>query len=88
MDWFTMIMAAISLAIRLVPVAEKAFDDKPDSGAEKKQMVLTGTKALIDTIGAVSTGGQAETWKKIEVPVSDAIDATCAVMFPHVEVAK
>lgn len=81
MGWVQIAFAALGFAIRMIPVAEKVFDDKPKSGAEKKQMVMTGTKALIDTMEAVSTGGQAETWGRMEKPVSDAIDAACGEIF-------
>jgi len=81
MGWVQIAFAALSFAVRLIPVAEKAFDGKPDSGKEKKEMVMSGTKALVDTMEAVSTGGQAETWNRIEKPVGDAIDAACTEIF-------
>ena len=82
MEWLERLMMAISLAIRLVPIAEKAFDGKEDTGPEKKVMVMAGTKALIDTMQAVSQGGQAETWQRLEAPIGAVVNATCEVMYP------
>ncbi len=82
MRWFEMLTMAMSLAVRLVPVAEETFSDKPKSGARKTAMIMTCTKALVDTMGAVSTGGQAETWQRLETPIGEAVNAACAVMYP------
>lgn len=84
-------MLAIFLAItKLIPtllilmgIIEKAFDDKPDSGAEKKAMVLQGAKAAIDGVQSVSTGGQLATWEELEEPVGKVIDGLASLAFPN-----
>lgn len=85
MGWITVLFAALSFATKMIPVAEKAFDDVADSGEQKKEMVMTGVEALVNTIEGVSTGGQAKTWNRIEEPIGECIDAACDVLFPHEE---
>jgi len=64
-------------------IAEKAFDGVPDSGAEKKTLVTDAVKAVVGGVGAVSTGGQAETFDRIAPTVSVMIDGAAAIMFPN-----
>lgn len=77
MNWFQLFFAAVKLAM----MAEKYFKDKPKSGAEKNEMVMSGMKAVVDGVQTMSTGGQAETWDKIEAPVKEVVDLACGVMF-------
>ena len=63
-------------------IAEKAFDNVPDSGAEKKALVTNAVKAVLGGVGAISTGGQAETFARVEAPVSEIIDSAASIMFP------
>jgi len=83
MNWIGIALQAITILPRLITVAEKAFDGVPDSGTEKKQMVKTTVQALVAATLGVSTGGQAETWKKIEAFIDPAIDVMCAFLFPR-----
>jgi hypothetical protein len=86
MNYFILIMRLMPFVSTLVEIAEKLFDDKPDSGAEKKAMVMAVVKGLVNIMIGVSTGGQQETWKKLEPLISQLVDAICAVLFPHDEV--
>jgi len=83
-------MNIIALLIKLLPVilqlmslAEKAYADKPDSGAEKKALVIDVTGALVQGAEAVFTGGAAETWDRIKEPVGSIIDSAASIAFPH-----
>ena len=81
MSWLATFLQVLPSVIQLMAVAEKAFDKKPDSGAEKKQMVMGATKAMVDGLQTVSKGGQKETWNKLEAPLNGAIDAACDFLF-------
>lgn len=67
--------------VRLIGLAEQVFR-QPKSGPEKKAFVVDAAKTVVDGIGAVSTGGQAETWGRISQPVDEIIDATADILFP------
>ena len=81
MGWFKMAMQLLPFVLRLMGIAEK-FVSKPGSGAEKKELVKAGTKAVVEAVGSVSTGGQKETWENIESVIDPAIDVASAFMFP------
>jgi len=82
MQWFAMVFRLIPMVTKLMTIAEQAFDDIPESGPQKKQLVMEAVKAVFDAIIGASTGGQQETWKKIEPVVSSIIDAICDFIFP------
>jgi len=65
----------------LITTAEKAFDGVPDSNADKKLMVTETAKTLFGIMFGISTGDQAELWKKADVVVSPLIDLFCRFMF-------
>lgn len=49
----------------------------PGSGAEKKQVAVAATGGMIDTMIAVSTGGQKETWEQLkgsEILIGEAVE--------------
>jgi hypothetical protein len=81
MEWFKMVFRLIPMVTKLMVIAENAFDDVPESGEQKKQMVLDAVKAVFDAILGLSTGGQQETWSKIEPVLSSIIDAVCGFIF-------
>lgn len=87
MNWILIAMQLLAKLPALMMVAEKAFDDIPDSGAEKKEMVMTAAKAIAGGILGISTGGQAETWARIEKIINPAIDIMCTFLFPNSEEA-
>jgi len=70
--------------LKLMAIAEAAFS-QPKSGEAKKALVVEGAKAVVDGIEDVSTGGQAETWKRIGPGVDKLIDATAEIVFPKSE---
>jgi len=78
-----MIFRLIPMVIKLMALAEQAFDSVPDSGADKKRMVLEAVKAVLGVVIDVSSGGQAETWKTLEPIISKLIDLVCDFLFPH-----
>lgn len=75
----------LGLVFRFLPLlmstAEKIFSKTPKSGAEKKELVTTGAKAIVDVIEAVSTGGQKNTWDRIAPTVDRMIDDTAEVLY-------
>jgi len=77
------LIALIPTIIKLMGIAETAYANVPQSGAEKKTLVMTIIEAIFGGIGAVSTGGQAETWARIQEPVSSIIDSAAAIAFPN-----
>lgn len=76
------LLKLLPMLFQLIPIAEKAFDGVPDSGAEKKALVTDAAKALLAGVGAVSTGGQAETFETVAPAVSNIIDNAAGIMFP------
>jgi hypothetical protein len=81
--WLAVFVQVFPAIVTLMGVAERAFGNKPKSGADKKAMVMEATKAIVCGITAASTGGQADTWAKIEKPVSNIIDNAAAIVFPE-----
>ena len=81
MNWLALAIQLLPTIMKLAVIAEKAFDGKPDSGPEKKAMVMEGAKAIVGGISDVSTGGQKETWDQIEAPVSKIIDSAVEIAF-------
>jgi hypothetical protein len=79
----SILIALIPTIIKLMGVAETSYANVPQSGAEKKSLVMTIIEAIFGGISAVSTGGQAETWARIQAPVSAIIDSAAAIAFPH-----
>ena len=78
-----MLLKLLPMIFQLVGIAEKAFDGVPDSGAEKKSLVTAAAKAVVGGVGAISTGGQAETFDRIAPTVSVMIDSAASIMFPN-----
>ena len=62
----------------IIALAERIFGD--GTGAQKKEFAIETAKALANTIGGVSTGGQAETWARVEAAVGPAIDHIVGVI--------
>ena len=83
MEWVKMIFRLIPMVVKLMALAEEAFDDIPDSGADKKRMVLEAVKAVLSVVIGFSSGGQQETWKTLEPIISKIIDVLCDFLFPH-----
>jgi hypothetical protein len=77
MNWIMLVLQIIKRLPELLQVAEKAFDDVPDSGAQKKEMVMTTVRAIVSAvIGDVF-------WEKIEGIATALIDILCSFIFPN-----
>ena len=85
MEWVKMVFRLIPMVVKLMALAEEAFDDVPDSGAEKKRMVMDAVKAVLSVVIDVSSGGQQSTWKTLEPIISKIVDVFCDFLFPHEE---
>ncbi len=85
MNWITMAIRLVPFVIKMVGIVEKLFDDVPDSGADKKAFVMAAVEGIFGVVLGISSGGQAETWAKIEPTISAIIDAVCDAIFPHDE---
>jgi len=85
MNWFKYVANLLPTVLSLMALAEQAFSGRPKSGAQKKALVTTGAKAIVEGIATMSTGGQAETWTRISGPVSGIIDHVAAIAFPSSE---
>lgn len=75
-----MIIEILNLIFGLLPIAEKLFEDKPKSGAEKKEMVVETTRGVIGALEAASTGGQKGTWGIIGRVIEPFIDLACKLL--------
>jgi hypothetical protein len=84
-SYVTLAMKLMPLVTDLVVIAEKLFDDVPESGADKKAMVMSGIKSVFSAMISVSTGGQQDTWSRLEPFVSQIVDSICSVLFPDAE---
>ena len=83
MSWVLIAFQILAKLPTLLVVAEQAFDDVPDSGAQKKEMVLTTARAIVEGMLGISTGGQAELWTRVERIISPAVDIMCSFIFPE-----
>lgn len=79
---FQIIISLLPSIVKLMMLAEDALNDKPKSGADKKSLVMEGTKAILDGVQGVSTGGQKETWDELRDPVSGIVDNLTSIMYP------
>ena len=84
MGWLAAVLKAIPLVVTLMCVVEDLFDDEPDSGAQKKEYVMTAIKAVIDMVAGVTF--TPELWEKIEKAIGKFIDIACIFLFPHEDV--
>ena len=85
MNWITTAIRLVPFVIKMIGIVELLFDEVPDSGADKKAFVMAAVEGIFGVVLGISSGGQAETWKKIEPTISAIIDAVCDAIFPHEE---
>jgi hypothetical protein len=78
MSWFMLAIQILAQLPELLAIAEKAFDDEPDSGAQKKEMVLATVKAIVG--GVV---GDSKIWNKVKMIIDPAINIMCIFLFPN-----
>jgi hypothetical protein len=83
MAWIGIILQILKALPELLKVAEKAFDGVPDSGKEKKEMVLTAVRAIVVALLGVD---DKKTIQLIEDIISPIINIMCQFLFPHDEV--
>jgi len=81
MNWLSLFMQLLPTVIKLAQLAEQIFDNKPKAGQEKKAMVMGAIQAIVEGAQAISTGGQANTWKEIEKPLGIAVDIATGFIF-------
>jgi hypothetical protein len=87
MSYLTIVFRLIPFAIKMMGIAEKLFDDIPDSGSDKKAMVMGAVEGLFEAVLSVSSESNAKVWVKIEPAISAVIDAACGFMFTEDGVA-
>lgn len=71
----------VPFILQMMVLSERLFIGKPQSGAEKKAVVMGTAQAVVGAMQTVSTGGQKETWDQLADPVSQLIDSACTVVF-------
>jgi hypothetical protein len=76
MGWFSLALNVLKKLPELLKIAEKAFDDVPESGAQKKEMVMAAVQTI--AIGVLGDKG----WDKIDGIVKPVIDIMCYFFFP------
>ena len=81
MSYLTIIIKLVPFAIKMMGIAEKLFDDMPESGAQKKVMVMSAVEGLFEAVLSVSSTSNREIWQRIEPAISGIIDAACGFMF-------
>jgi hypothetical protein len=76
------IPAAAAAVIRALPALMAKADEVIQGigkGAIKKDLVMTTAQLVVESVAALSTGGQKETWESLKPSVSTMIDTACAV---------
>ena len=82
MNYFLMALKLLPTVVSLMGLAEKVIvKEGTKTGTQKKAWVIEGAKAMVGGIADVSTGGQAETWRKLESIVDPFIDIAARFMF-------
>jgi len=80
MTWLNIVLRIIPAIIKLAQIAEKVFDDVPDSGTQKKQMVIDAIRALVEGLSGVTF--TPELWAKISGIINPLIDIVAGFLFP------
>lgn len=75
--WLTVLLQILP---GLLALAEKLLG--PKTGELKKELVMGVAGLALNSVGALSTGGQAETWDRIKPFVSTIVDASVSIAFP------
>lgn len=81
MGWANTLLQLSPLIINLSKIAEKAFEHKPKSGAEKKQFVHQATKDILTGAGQITTGGAHDTFEIIDKVAPSLIDVIASFLF-------
>lgn len=75
--WLNLVIQLLPVLFGLMQIIEKKIDE-PAMGPEKKAFV----KAAIGSMVGISTGGQKETWERIEGIIDPLIDLAASFLFP------
>ncbi len=78
MDYLKLIKIVVGMLPSLVKTVE-SFMSEAGQGAEKKDLVKELMGGIVDGVIALSTGGQADTWAKLEPFVDSAIDGIVSI---------
>lgn len=77
---FAILKTLVPFIIELCQQAEEYFTEAK-TGEQKKAAVIEAVETIAKGAYEVSTGGQKETWEKIQGLVSKAVDVACAFLF-------
>ena len=77
MEWVLVIIQLLPYVFKLIKIVEKIFD-KPESGNQKKDVVMAAAMASVDNLRSDAKAKVADT-------MSDIIDATVSYLYPHEE---
>ena len=80
MTWIGIVLRLIPMIVKLMGIAEQAFDSIPDSGTQKKQMVIEAVRALVEGLSGVTF--TPELWSKILDVIIPMIDIAASFLFP------
>ena len=81
MSSFGKYLNLVPFIFNAIQLAESLYSNKPKSGSDKKDFVMSAAQTVIGGIHSVSTGGQKGTWERIANPVSNIIDIGCSILF-------
>jgi len=72
----------------ILKIIEKAFDDIPDSGAEKKAMAKAFIASLVRGVTGVTDDDADKIVEMVYKVIDPLIDVMCRMLFPHDEKEK
>ena len=81
--YFGLVMNFLPVMVAMMAQIEAANEDGKWTGEEKKQLVLSGLKAIVQGMLQISTGGQMSTWERIAPNLGGVIDNMVPILFPH-----
>ena len=81
MGWQTTLLQLSPLILDLAKIAEKAFEHRPKSGAEKKQFVHQAAKDILAGAGQVTTCGVHDTFEVVDKIAPPLIDTIAGFLF-------
>lgn len=83
MGWFLIALRVIPKLVTLMKIAEKLFDDIPDSGAQKKEYVVAAIKAIVEGITGFTGAEWDNIWNKVYESIVALIDIFASLLFSH-----
>ena len=85
MQVFMLVMKLMPLVAQAISMVEEAGRDGIFTSQEKKDLALMLLKTAFTAMPGISTGGQAEFWRRAESQLGVIVDALVAILFPHKE---